>query len=49
MINTALAIVVMACLFVIFGAFKLADGKSCDGGCIGCSHDCANLIDRRPK
>ena len=40
MIQSLIAIVGMAGLFVLFGTLRLADRRSCDGGCAGCTHDC---------
>lgn len=45
----ALAVLVMAMLFVVFGLFRLGDGKGCGSDhCDSCSHDCDLEAGRLP-
>ena len=43
MISASIGVVAMAALFVVFGLFRLADGRrSCGGGdCGSCSQECS--------
>jgi hypothetical protein len=44
MIQSIIAVLGMALLFVLFGALRLADRRGCDGGCAGCSHTCEHHV-----
>lgn len=44
MIGATVAVVVMAGLFVLFGALRLADRSGCDGGCGGCTNECEHHL-----
>ena len=44
----AVAVLVMAMLFVVFGLLRLGNGGGCSGGhCDSCSHDCETGADGR--
>ena len=44
MIESTVAIVVVAVLFVVFGVLRLADRGPCDGGCSGCGLECEHHL-----
>ena len=45
MMEALVGMVVMAGLFAVFGALRIADRKGCGGGCAGCSHDCEHHVE----
>ena len=45
MMEAFVAMVVMAGLFAVVGALRIADRGGCGGGCAGCSHDCEHHVE----
>lgn len=45
MIGATVVMAAMAGLFVVFGLFRLADRRGCEGSCAGCTHECERHVE----